>query len=119
MVGYALVLITISLIFNETIYIDNSYFGIWGLLASIIIFLLNKTVKPVLFWLTLPITGLTLGLFYPFLNLIVLNLVDILLGDKFVIEGIFMGVIVAISISIMNLLMDAIIIKPMIKRRVK
>ena len=31
---------------------------------SILIYILNKTVKPILFKLTLPITGITLGLFY-------------------------------------------------------
>ena len=41
MVAYALVLITVSLLFKKTIYIDNSYFGLWGLLAAIIIYLLN------------------------------------------------------------------------------
>ena len=65
---YSLVLLTFSLIFKNTIYIDNSYFGLWSVLASIIILVLNRTVKPLLIWLTLPITALTLGLFYPFIN---------------------------------------------------
>ena len=39
MIGYALVLITVSIIFNDTIYIDNTYYGIWGLIAVIIIFI--------------------------------------------------------------------------------
>ena len=42
MVGYAMVLITVSVIFNDTVYIDNSYFGLWGLIAVIIIFILNN-----------------------------------------------------------------------------
>ena len=33
---YSLVLLTFSLIFKNTIYIDNSYFGLWSVLASII-----------------------------------------------------------------------------------
>ena len=61
--GYALVLITVSIIFKNTIYIDNSYWGLWAVLASLIVFILNKTIKPILVWLTLPITALTLGLF--------------------------------------------------------
>ena len=65
---YSLVLLTFSLIFKNTIYIDNSYFGLWSVLASIIILVLNRTVKPLLIWFTLPITALTLGLFYPFIN---------------------------------------------------
>jgi len=61
--GYTLVLITVSIMFKKTVYIDNQFFGLWGLLAVIIIFVLNRTVKPLLFWLTLPLTALTLGLY--------------------------------------------------------
>ena len=116
MVAYALVLITVSLIFKKTIYIDSGYFGFWGLLAAIIIYLLNKTVKPILFWLTLPITGLTLGLFYPFINVFVLYITDWFLGSHFQINGIFFAFLVAILISVMNVLMDIMIIEPILKR---
>ena len=80
---YSLVLLTFSLIFKNTIYIDNSYFGLWSVLASIIILVLNRTVKPLLIWLTLPITALTLGLFYPFINVLILKLTDFILYNHF------------------------------------
>ena len=73
MVGYALILIAVSLLFPKTLQIDSNLFGLWALVAAIITFILNKTIKPILFWLTLPITGLTLGLFYPFLNVFILD----------------------------------------------
>lgn len=117
MVGYALVLISVSIIFKKTIYIDNSYFGLYGLLSAIIIYFLNKTVKPILIWLTLPITGLTLGLFYPFINVFILNIVDYILGSHFNINGLLMSFIVALFISIMNILMDTLIIKPFLERK--
>ncbi len=116
MFGYALVLITVSLIFKKTIQIDDSYFGLWGLIAAIIIYILNKTIKPVLVWLTLPITGLTLGLFYPFINVLILNIVDFLLGDHFNIKGLGMSFVVASCISIMNIVMNELVIKPIIRR---
>ena len=109
MVCYALVLITLSLIFKKTIQIDNSCFGIWALIASIIIYILNKTIKPLLVWLTLPITALTLGIFYPFINVIILKIVSWILGSHFTINGILMSFIVAILISIMNGIIDKII----------
>lgn len=108
-VGYALVLITVSILFKNTIQIDNSWFGFWALLASVLIYLLNKTIKPILVWLTLPITGLTLGLFYPFINVFILYIVSWILGSHFVINGVFMCFIVALFISLMNLFMDSII----------
>lgn len=119
MLGYTLVLITVSIIFNETIYIDNQFFGFWGLLAIIIIYVLNKTVKPLLVWLTLPLTGLTLGLFYPITNVLVLKLTDWILMDHFQINGIFMIFWVSIIISVMNAIMDNIIIDTFLKGRKK
>ena len=109
MLGYTLVLIIASLIFKETIYIDTNYYGLWGFLAIIIIFVLNRTVKPILFWLTLPITGLTLGLFYPIINVLILKLTDFILLSHFEIKGIFFVLIVSIFLSIMNWLMDNLI----------
>lgn len=114
--GYTLVLITVSIIFRKTVYIDNQFFGLWGLLAVIIIFILNRTVKPLLFWLTLPLTAITLGLFYPVTNVIVLKVTDWILMDHFQIHGFFMVFIVSIIISIMNAIMDNVIIDTFLRR---
>jgi putative membrane protein len=116
MVGYAIVLITVSLIFKKNIYIDPEYYGLWGLVTAIIIYVLNKTIKPVLVWLTLPITGLTLGLFYPFINVFILNIADFLLGNHFEIHGIFISFIVACLISLMNGMMESLVIEPIIRK---
>ena len=116
MLGYTIVLIAISLIFKKTVYIDNELFGLWGLIAVVIIYILNKTIKPLLVWLTLPLTGLTLGLFYPFINVFVLKIVEFLLDGHFAIHGIWMAFIVAVFISIMNGLMDTLILDPLTKR---
>lgn len=119
MLGYTLVLVIVSLIFQKTIYIDTSFYGLWGLLAVVIIFILNRTIKPILFWLTLPITGLTLGLFYPLINVLILKITDIILLDHFEINGILFLIIVSIIISIMNALMDHLIINRLIKGALK
>lgn len=114
MIGYALILISISVLFKNTIQIDNSYYGLWALISAILIYILNKTIKPIIFWLTIPITALTLGIFYPFINVFILKIVDIILGNHFTINGIFMSFIVAVLISIMNLLMDKLVIDPIL-----
>lgn len=116
MIGYAIILLIVSLIFNDTVQIDSSYFGVWGLISAIIIYLLNKTVKPIIVWFTLPITGVTMGLFYPFVNVIILNITDLALRSHFEINGIFMSFIVAIFISIMNIIMEKMIIEPIIRK---
>lgn len=112
MVGYAVILIITSLIFNDTLYIDNAYYGLWSLVAALIIYLFNKTIKPLLVWLTIPITGITLGLFYPFINLIILKIVSVILYPHFQIYGIWFAVCAAVLISALNVLMDTFIIEP-------
>ncbi len=109
--GYTVILMLITLIFKNTLYIDNSCYGLWCLIAAILIYLLNKTVKPFLVWLTIPITGITLGLFYPFINLIILKIVSFILGDHFNIYGIWFAVLVAISISVLNVILDMTLFK--------
>ena len=116
-VGHALILVAMSQIFVKTIQIDNSLFGLWGLLISLVIFIMNKTVKPIIFKLTLPITALTLGIFYPFINLFILKLVDFIFLNHFNIRGIVMSFLIAILISFVNMVMDKIIIQPLLRRR--
>lgn len=118
MIGYAIVLITVS-VFFKSLYIDNSYFGLYALLASIIIYVLNQTIKPIIFYITLPLTAISLGLFYPLINVLILYITDFILGNKFEIHGIFMSFFIAIIISLLNILMEGMIIKPLINRKVK
>ena len=117
MLGYAIVLITVSTIFNNTFYINNEYYGLYALIAAIIIYILNQTIKPVLFYITLPITGLTFGLFYPILNVLVLYITSFILGSNFMIKGFILPFIIAILISILNIFMEGLIIKPIINKR--
>lgn len=110
-IGYTIVLMLMTLIFKNTLYIDNSFYGVWCLIASLLIYLLNKTIKPFLVWLTIPITGMTLGLFYPFINLIILKIVSFILGEHFRIYGVWFALLVAICISFINVILDMTVFK--------
>lgn len=112
LVGYTLVLITVSVIFKKIVFISNIWFGF---LDVLIIFILNKTVKPVLTWLTIPLTAMTLGLFYPLINAFILKLSDWILGPHFDVNGILWLIVVSIVISIMNAIMDNFIIDGILK----
>ena len=116
-IGYAIVLMIVSNLFKNSFYINNSNYGIYYLLASIIIYILNQTVKPLLFYITLPLTAITFGLFYPILNVIILYLTSLILGNNFQINGIILPFIIAIIISFLNILMEGMIIKPIINKR--
>lgn len=112
MFGYALVLLITSNLFRS-LYVENFWYGI---LAAIIIYVLNKTIKPILVTLTLPLIGMSLGLFYFVINVFILLLVNVILGKHFYLTGFLSLFVVSIFISFMNVLMENIIIKPLIER---
>ena len=114
MIGYGLVFIAISSLF-DSFYIDKSMYGLYGFIAVIIIYILNQTIKPILVYLTLPITGLTLGLFYPFINVFILKLTDLILTSHLKFTNFWVLLLVAIIISIVNQIVESIIIKPIIR----
>jgi putative membrane protein len=110
--GYTLTLFLVDIIFNA-FEIDNI---IYYFIGSILIFILNKTIKPIVFRLTLPITGLTFGLFYFVVDFIMLEIVDFILGHHFDIYGIWWGIFIAFSVSVIHFLIEEVIIKPIVKK---
>lgn len=116
MVAYTLILVVVSIIFNDTFILDNSHFGLWAFLASIIIYIINKTIKPIIVFLTLPLIGMTLGLFYPFINVLVIKMADFILGNHLETRGLFILFFVAIVISLLNFLLEKTIIAPLLRK---
>ena len=110
LVGYTIVFIIITCLF-DSVYIDSNHLIIWSFIVVTILSILNKTLKPVLVTITMPLTGITFGLFYPFINVFLLKIVDILLGKHFEIHNIFILFFIAILLSIMNFIVDQIIKK--------
>ena len=108
MAGYTLVFIFVTSLFHS-IHIDEKHLILWSIIIELLIYVLNKTVKPILVTLTIPITGLTLGLFYPFINVFILKLADWLLGKHFEITNIYIAFLAAVLLSIMNFSMSEII----------
>lgn len=112
MFGYAVVLLITSNLFRP-LYVENFWYGF---IAAILIYILNKTIKPFLVTISLPIIGMSLGLFYIVINVFILLLVSLILGKHFYLTGFFSPFIVALFISLMNILMEGFIIKPLIER---
>ncbi len=72
-------------------------------MASVVLALVNLTIKPLLVVLTLPLTILTLGLALPVINgLVLLGVAGVVPG--FGISGFWMGVLAALAISLVSLL---------------
>ncbi len=114
MLGYTLVFLFVTSFF-KSIYIDSDHLIFYSIIIVLIIYLLNKTIKPILVTLTIPITGITLGLFYPCINVFILKLVDWIMRSHFQLKNIYIALFVAILLSMMNFIMEEII-KKIIKR---
>ena len=107
-IGYTIVFILGTTLF-KSIHIDKNHFILWSTIIVFIVYLLNKTIKPVLVTLTIPITGITLGLFYPCINVFLLKLTDWILGPHFQITNLFVAIFAAVLLSITNFIMEEII----------
>jgi len=114
---YGLVLVITSLVFKNSFYLDLSNYGLWVLIVSILVYVLNRTIKPFLTWITIPLTAATLGLFFFVINVLILKIADLLVGPHFEINNFFMAMVAAIFISILHSLMELIIVKPLKKQK--
>jgi putative membrane protein len=76
-------------------------------LAAAVLGLLNAIVRPILFWLTLPITIVTLGLFLIVLNALMLEATDWIISG-FDIDGFLQALIGAIVLSLVSLVTNRI-----------
>ena len=100
----------------DNIYIDTKYFGLFALIAAIVISVLNKTIKPIIFNLTIPITGLTLGTFYLVINFFILKITDWCLMSHFSLGNNIYAFFIAVFISLLNAIMESTILTPLIRR---
>ena len=105
---YTITFILITTLF-DSIYINNENTVLYSTIIVIVLYVLNKTIKPVLVTLTIPITGITLGLFYPFINVMILKMTDWILGKHFEINNLLVALTFAILLSISNFIVNEII----------
>jgi len=80
-----------------------------ALLAGVILGFVNAIVRPVLFFLTLPLTLLTLGLFIFVLNAICFGLTAWLVPG-FSIDGFFSAVFGALLVSVVSWILNGLVV---------
>jgi putative membrane protein len=80
-----------------------------ALLAGVLLGFVNAIVRPVLFFLTLPLTLLTLGLFIFVLNAICLALTALLVPG-FSIDGFFSAVFGALLVSVVSWILNGLVV---------
>lgn len=115
MIGYTISFILISLMFG-TFEISDEHLILYSFLAVVIIYALNKTVRPIILKLTMPLMGITVGLFYFVINAGILKLVDIIMGNKLNFTSIWRLFFIAILLAATNAVIEELIIKPIIRR---
>src|SRR5512146_1290901 len=76
-----------------------------ALAVALVLGILNAVVKPILFFLTLPITILTLGLFTFVLNAAIVLLVSGLVPG-FVVDGFLWALVFSVVLSLINAMLD-------------
>ncbi|WP_062109186.1 phage holin family protein [Bacillus niameyensis] len=87
--------------------------SIWSAIgASFILSILNMLVRPVLILLTLPVTIISLGLFLFVINACTLLMTDALMGSHFEISGFGLALLIAIIMSIVNLVIQKTVVEP-------
>ena len=104
---YAFVLLLASDLFENFIITDF----IHAIIAALILNLLNYTIKPALVYFTLPLTIISYGIAYPIVNMIILKICDILMGQHFEIHGFLSMFFIAIFISALRIILDRLITK--------
>lgn len=117
-ITYTIAFLLSDMIFDSFL-ISNDYTSLFALLSVGIIYLLDKIVKPILITLTMPLTGLTFGLFYFVINTIILKITDWIMGTRLNFTEIWILFFIAIVISFINFFIENFIIKPLIRKAKK
>ena len=115
--GYTLAFLFMQLFF-DTIVVDSEHRILVSFLTVCLVCVLDKTIKPIILQLTIPITAATMGLFYFVINALIFKLAAAILGDLLNFESIWKLYFLSIALSACNLIIDFLVIKP-IMRRVK
>lgn len=100
-----IVIIMASKIFKN-IYVESV---LYTFIASILLMILNKSIKPILNRIMLPINIYTLGITYPLVNVFILKIISLILSKHFIISGWLSAFFISIFISIMTNIIDALI----------
>ena len=79
-----------------------------ALIVAIVLGLLNAFLKPILVFLTIPITILTLGLFYLVINVLMVYLAAYLVGG-FAVSGFIAALLFSFVVSIVTWIIDTIV----------
>ena len=96
--------------------INSDYKVVIAFIAIVVIYVLEKVLKPILVTISTPITGITFGLFYFVINAFILKLTDWIMGPKLDFTDIWVLFFISIILALLNLLIEKLIIEPIIRK---
>ena len=115
--SYTVTLLILQLFFKSIVIAEPKI--LYAAIAVIIIYILNQVVRPILVTITMPLTGITFGLFYFVINTLLLKVTDLLMFSKLDFTNIWILFIISILLSILRFVIEHVILKPIIKKVVK
>ncbi len=80
-----------------------------AIIVAIVIGLLNAIVKPILKFVSIPVTILTLGLFSFVITAIIILLASAIMGDNFHVEGFWYALLFGVVLGIVNSLVGGLL----------
>lgn len=102
LIVYSFALMLTSYVFKG-LYIENF---LYAFVASMILNILNYLLKPLLIYLTLPITIISMGFLYPISNMIILYLCSIIMGSHFQTGNFISLFFASIFLSFIKIILD-------------
>jgi putative membrane protein len=81
--------------------VNVEHYG-YALLVAVVLSLANLIIKPILVFLTIPITIVTLGLFLLVINAVIILLVDYLIPTGFEVDGFWWALAFSLILSLFN-----------------
>ena len=115
LIVYTAIFLLVNAMFDSFV-IDHNHIFIYSIVAVILISILDKTLKPILVKLTIPLTAITLGLFYFVINMFILKIVEWVMLGKIRFESLPILFFISIVFSVLNFIANDIFIKPVEKK---
>lgn len=100
LVANTLIFISLSVMFPTMIFVKSIWMGV---VASIVLSILNTFIKPILNFFSFPLTIMTLGLFSFVINAVMLQMTSAFVGEvNFGFSNFWSALLMAIVMSIVN-----------------
>ena len=115
LIAYSITFLILERIFKSFVISEDNKL-LWALIAVMIIYIFNKVLRPVLVTYTIPLTGITFGLFYFVINTLILKITDWLLGPKLNFTNIWVLFLITILLALLRFIIEELIMKPIIRK---